>query len=457
MSSDYQEFINKKLAFMPPMGIDSKIRISEHLLPHAQDLSNWALRRGRSAIFADTGLTKTRMQIAWADAVHHHTGKDILILAPLAVAPQTVLEGLDCGVKIKHVHCADDVEPGISITNYNRLHLFDCSRFVGVVLDESQIIKNHTGKTLDYLLTVFAQTSYKLCCTATPSPNDYIELGTHAEFLGIRTRSEMLAEFFINDSLETQKWRLKGHAKKEFWKWVSSWAAMVRNPSDLGHDGSMYELPPLTVKQHVIKTPPKKGQLFSFEAQTLTDRRNARRESINERVAECASLVNGNDDIWLIWCELNAEGELLRKAIPDAVEVCGSDSEEFKEKTLLDFCQGKIRVLISKPKIAGIGLNMQVCHNVAFIGVTDSFQSYYQAIRRCWRFGQKMPVNVHVFSSDTEGAVVENLKRKELDADKMYEELKKYVSDSVRSEVLGVKEETIVYNRNVKIKLPEFI
>jgi len=456
MSSDYQEFINKKLAFMPSVGIDSKIRV-KGLFPHQEDLANWALRRGRAAIFADTGLGKSRILCAWADAVHHHTGKDILILAPLAVAPQTVQEGLQCGVKIKHVHCADDVEPGISITNYARLHLFDCSRFVGIVLDESSCIKHNNSKTLSHLLLSFAQTPYKLCCTATPSPNDFTELGTHAEFLGVRSHSEMLAEFFINDMKLANKWRLKGHAKVEFWKWVSSWGAMLRSPSDLGYDGSMYELPPLNIVQHVIETKPKDGNIFAIEAQTLTDRRGARRESIYQRVLECAEIVNNSSDIWLIWCELNAEGELLRKSIPGSIEVCGADSEEFKEKAMMDFAAGKIRVLISKSKIAGWGMNWQVCNNMAFVGVTDSFEAYYQSVRRCYRFGQKEQVNVHLFSCDTEGAVKDNLLRKEKRAKEMACELQSLVIDSVRSELLGFKKESNDYIPSVKIQLPGFL
>ncbi|MFA6066932.1 MAG: DEAD/DEAH box helicase [Candidatus Babeliaceae bacterium] len=456
MSSDYQEFINKKLAFMPSVGIDSKIRV-KGLFPHQEDLANWALRRGRAAIFADTGLGKSRILCAWADAVHHYTGKDILILAPLAVAPQTVQEGLQCGVKIKHVHCADDVEQGISITNYARLHLFDCSRFVGIVLDESSCIKHNNSKTLSHLLLSFAQTPYKLCCTATPSPNDFTELGTHAEFLGVRSHSEMLAEFFINDMKLANKWRLKGHAKVEFWKWVSSWGAMLRSPSDLGYDGSMYELPPLNIVQHVIETKPKDGNIFAIEAQTLTDRRGARRESIDQRVLECAEIVNNSSDIWLIWCELNAEGELLRKSIPGSIEVCGADSEEFKEKAMMDFAAGKIRVLISKSKIAGWGMNWQVCNNMAFVGVTDSFEAYYQSVRRCYRFGQKEQVNVHLFSCDTEGAVKDNLLRKEKRAKEMACELQSLVIDSVRSELLGFKKESNDYIPSVKIQLPVFL
>jgi hypothetical protein len=453
---EYTEFISKKLAHLPPTGMDKECRVKE-LFPHQRALVNWSLRRGRSANFSGTGLGKMRMEIAYADAVAHYQKTDVIGLCPLAVAAQIVEEAAKIGLTINHVHDDSEVRPGINITNYDRLHKFDLDRFGGMFGDESGIIKHHDSKTFDLMCQGFARTPFKLLATATPSPNDFTELGTHAEFLGIRSRSEMLAEFFVHDGGETQKWRLKGHARADFWKWVSSWAAMVRNPADLGFDGSMYQLPPLHTYQHTILTQADEGSLFAVEAQTLMERKQARKKSLFVRAAECAKIVNESPEIWLIWCELNSEADELKRLIPDAVEVRGSDKEEIKEKRLLDFAHGKTRVLISKSKIAGWGLNFQICNHMAFVGVTDSFESYYQSVRRSWRFGQHKPVHVHVFSADTEGAVLTNLQRKEKESDVMAAELTAIVSESVRNEVLGVNKESNIYAPDKKIIIPNFL
>lgn len=453
----YADYIGAKLASVPPSGIDAAHGLTG-LFPHQDDLVAWALRRGRCAIFADTGLGKTRMQIAWANTVHRETGRDCLILAPLAVAPQTVAEGESMGVKITHCLDGSDARPGINIANYERLHRLDPSRFGAVVLDESSCIKHHETKTLKALIDAFSATPYRLCATATPAPNDWTELGTHAEFLGIRSRTEMLAEFFVHDGAETQVWRLKGHARRAFWQWVASWGAMVRRPSDLGHDDSSYALPPLSVTQHAVKGPEiGGGMLFAMEAQTLMERRDARRESIAERVTACASLVNADRQPWVVWCDLNAEGDALRDAIPDAVEIRGADPLETKESRLADFAAGRIRVLITKPSIAGFGLNWQHCARMAFVGVTDSFEAYYQAVRRCWRFGQRRQVEVHIFASEREGAVVANLKRKEHDAMAMADALSEETLAAVRSNVLGSSRDSNPYIPSAKIIVPSFM
>lgn len=453
---DYHSFLSKKLSFGRFDGI-SVDGVPDWLFPHQQDLVRWALRRGRAAIFADTGLGKTRMQLSWADAVVARSGGDVLILAPLAVAEQTVEEGAAVGVTVTHCRSDDDVRRGINITNYERLHRFDASRFVGVVLDESSIIKHESSKTLQQLLNAFAETPYRLCATATPAPNDWTELGTHAEFLGVRSSTEMLCEFFVHDGGETQTWRLKKHARREFWRWVASWGALIRSPADLGHDDSAYQLPPLTVHQHTVEAVVPFGQLFAIEAQTLSDRRTARRESIEERVKACAEIVNESSNIWLVWCDLNAEGDALRAAIPGSVEIRGSDDVETKEQRLIDFAHGRIRVLISKPSICGFGLNFQVCHNMAFVGVTDSWEAYYQAVRRCWRFGQSSPVDVHIFCSESEGAVVANLARKESAAKAMQSELAAETLDAVRESVLGSSRESNTYQPEKRIAIPDWI
>jgi superfamily II DNA or RNA helicase len=422
-------------------------------------LTQWAARKGRAAIFADTGLGKTRIQVAWADAIHRTTGNDVLILAPLAVAAQTAAEGAQMSITVTHARDGSNARPGISITNYDRLHRFNASQFGAVVLDESSIIKHHDAKTLRVLMDSFAATPYRLCCTATPAPNDWTELGTHAEFLGVCTRAEMLSEYFTHDGGETQSWRLKGHARADFWRWVSSWGALVRSPEDLGFDGSAYRLPALHVEQITVNSDaePPPGELFATEAQTLSERRQARRDSLRHRVEACADLANSIREPWVIWCELNAEGDALVKAIPDAVEISGSDTPEHKERALADFAAGRIRVLVTKPKIAGFGLNWQHARRIGFVGVTDSWESYYQAIRRCWRFGQRREVYAYLFVSDQEGAVRANLERKERDALAMAADLSAETMASVRDEVLGQSRQTNVYQPQTTISIPAFL
>ena len=456
---NYAEFVHRKLESAQSCGFNPG-SLDYALMPHQESLVRWACRRGRAAIFADTGLGKSRMQIAWAHQVAAHTGKPVLILAPLAVAAQTVREGLTIGVNVTHCKDGADVFGPINITNYDRLHRFYCRRFSGVVLDESSVIKHHDSKTLAMLLDAFRDTQYKLCATATPAPNDWTELGTHAEFLGIRKQTEMLAEFFVHDAAETQVWRLKGHARSQFWRWVASWGALVRSPADLGFDASQYVLPKLVSHQHVIEqdhSPELTGDLFAKEAQTLMDRRNARRGSLVDRVRACADLVNANKEPWIVWCDLNAESEALCAAIPDAVEVRGSDTSETKEKRLTDFAEGRIRVLVSKPSICGFGLNWQHCARMAFVGVTDSWEAYYQAVRRCWRFGQKREVHVHVFASSAEGAVLSNLARKESDAKTMADAMSAETLGAIRAEILGASKETNFYHPRPIGFLPEFL
>lgn len=457
----YSEFIDRKLTSVPPTGIPhaGAALLPDGMFDFQRVLVSWALRRGRAAIFADTGLGKTRMQLAWADAVHRETGHDVLILAPLAVAQQTVMEGAEIGVKVKQCRDGSEVESGITITNYDRLHRFDTSRFGAVVLDESSVIKHHTSRTLALLLEAFDQTPFKLCATATPAPNDWTELGTHAQFLGICTQVEMLSEYFVHDGGDTQTWRLKGHAREQFWRWVASWAALVRKPSDLGFDDTRYNLPALHVFQHTTTTDaePEAGMLFALEASTLSERRKARRASLDARVQACAEMVNADQQPWIVWCDLNDEGDALRAAIPDAVEIRGSDDSDVKEQHLIDFAAGRIRVLITKPSIAGFGLNWQHCARMAFVGVTDSWEAYYQAVRRCWRFGQKREVEVHIFASDLEGAIVSNLQRKERDALAMADSLSAETHDAVMQEVTGNVRQSNPYSPSRTVEIPAWL
>jgi len=454
----YDEFVSRKLSTVPATGITREPSLPP-MFGHQSALTKWALRRGRAAIFADTGLGKTRMELAWGAEVSRYTNKPVLILAPLAVAPQTVLEGASVGIPVTICREAEDVRPGLNVTNYDRLHKFDCSIFGGIAPDESSIIKHHDAKTFRRMTDAFRDTPFKLPCTATPAPNDWSELGTHAEFLGVCTRAEMLAEFFTHDGGDTSVWRLKGHAKHAFWRWVCSWGALIRKPSDLGFDDSAYELPPLMLHEHLVETEASAdGMLFAMEAVTLSERRAARRASLEDRVAECASIVNAEaNEPWVVWCDLNAEGDALTKAINGAVQIAGADDTETKEDRLRAFAAGKFRVLVSKPSICGWGLNWQHSARMAFVGVTDSYEAYYQAVRRCWRFGQKRPVHVHIFASKAEGAVVANLKRKEREAHQMAESLSAETHDAVMAEVVGMTRQTNPYEATKAVSIPSFL
>ena len=352
-----------------------------------------------------------------------------------------------------------DLTPGINITNYDRLHKFDPTIFGGVVLDESGCIKHHDSKTFTALTEAYRNTPFKLPATATPAPNDWTELGTHAEFLGVCTRQEMLAEFFTHDGGETSVWRLKGHARQAFWQWVATWGAMIRKPSDLGFDDARYNLPALHIHQHSVDYElPMNGMLFATEAQTLSERRDARKASLEDRVAACAAIVNGEpNEPWVVWCDLNAEGDALTKAIDGAVQIAGADDTDTKERRLRDFAEGRARVLVSKPSICGWGLNWQHSARMAFVGVTDSYEAFYQAVRREWRFGQTRDVHVHVFASKAEGAVVANLKRKEREAGEMAEALSDETRDAVMQEVTGTRRETNTYNASQRVAVPAFL
>jgi hypothetical protein len=426
---NYSDFLETKRITIQPSGFSAD-SFNPNSFMFQKDITRWALERGKAAIFSDCGTGKSLMELDWADHVVQKYDKPVLIIAPLAVSKQTVREGQKFGIQAYLAAQQSDVtKPAIYVTNYEKLHHFDPSVFPGVVPDESSILKSYSGATRNLLVNMFAHTPMKLCATATPAPNDQMENGNHAEFLGILTRTEMLSTFFVHDGGDTSKWRLKGHAEEEYWKWICQWAVMLRQPSDLGYENKAFVLPPLHYHHHVVKSERNlDGFLFPVEAQTLLERRGARRNSLSERVELCASLVNGSTEPWLVWCDLNAEGDALTKLIPGAVQVAGRDRDEDKEDRLLGFAEGRYRVLVSKPSIAGHGLNLQACSNMAFVGLSDSWEQWYQAVRRCWRFGQKNEVNCHVITSEAEGAVVRNIRRKEADAARMAKEMVKHMS-----------------------------
>jgi DNA modification methylase len=441
---DYAEFLTtKRTEDLPDGRTVVADELHDGLFDFQRDIVAWALERGRAAVFAATGLGKTAMQLQWAA----HAGKTALIVAPLGVSRQTPREGEKFGVPVNVCREYADLRPGVNITNYERIEKFSPTGIDALVLDESSILKSFDGQTRRLLTDFGAAVPMRLCATATPAPNDYTELGTHAEFLDVMSMREMLSLYFTQDGNTTQKWRLKGHAEEDFWGWVATWAVALNKPGDVGRDeeDERFRLPALNVEQVVVEhaDPHATGTLFAMEASTLQERREARRNTLAERVRAAVDLVEAEpDEQWLIWCDLNSEAEAITKAIPDAVEVRGPDTPESKEAALLGFADGTIRVLVTKPSIAGFGMNWQRCARVVFVGLSDSFERYFQAVRRCWRFGQTRPVQVYVVTADVEGAVVRNIERKERQATKMMEQIVANMAERTREHL---RRDTMTY------------
>ena len=457
--SAYTDFLARKAIMDPATGIEPGV-LPAVLFPFQADIVRWALRRGRSALFAGTGLGKSLMELAWAEQVHRQTGRDILHLAPLAVSAQMQREADKFGIDAHLVAGQDDVRPGTNITNYQKLQHFDLSRFGGVILDESSILKSTDGHYRTRLIEACQQIPFRLAATATPAPNDFMELGNHAEFLGIMSYTDMLATFFTHDNGDTQKWRLKGHAESEFWKWMASWAVMLRKPSDLGYANDGYDLPPLHFTQHIVGVDYAPnldtGLLFPMQAETLQERISARRATVEDRVKLAAS-VTPTDRPFVWWCNLNSESEMLARIIPGAVETKGSDPDDVKERKLLDFTEGRIRVLVSKPSVCGFGMNWQHCADTGFVGLNDSFEQFYQAIRRFWRFGQTDAVNCHIIAAEIEGATVANIRRKEADADRMAAAMVMHMADLSSQAVRGMIRDRPNYDPQQPVQLPAFL
>jgi len=410
MTQGYRKFLSSKTRRLQPMGFEPR-DLSPMLKPWQAETVAWAVRRGRAALFEDCGLGKSFQQLEWAAQVHRHTGGNVIIHCPVGVRQQTLREAekFQIPVLVRIVDRQNDVKPGVSLVNYEKLHHFDPSQFGGVVLDESQILKNYTGKIKRKLLEAYARTPCRLACTATPAPNDRMELGNQADFLGVMPSNEMLSRWFINDTMKAGGYRLKRHAVDDFWRWCASWAICIEKPSDIGHSNEGYELPPLNTIEHLVEltddTPPA-GWLFDCGKISATNIHGRKRKSIPDRAAKAAEIVAAKPrDAWLIWCQTNYEADELRRHIPEAVEVRGNHSEAIKEERLLGFSAGEIRILLTKPTVAGLGMNWQHCHNVVFAGLNYSYEEYYQAIRRVWRFGQSSPVDVHLLSTPTEVAI----------------------------------------------------
>lgn len=459
----YEQFVEGKLVKRYKGGFEVG-EINPMAKPHQKLIIPHALKLGRYCVFADTGLGKTFMQVEIAHQVVLHTDEPVLIVAPLAVCAQTAdIESKKFGYKVTQISSTDEVDgAGIYITNYEKLldskskeSKIDTSIFVGVCLDESSILKNATSKTRIVLTDKFADTRYKFAFSATPAPNDLTELCTQCEWLGVMAESEVRAEFFINDQCETSKWRLKGHCKTKFWEFVSTWACYLSNPSQFGIDGSEYMLP--DINYHPVEVGAwddlNNGELINAAAQGLKEQRAVRKKSLQERCQAAADIVNAYPSKqWLIWCETNDESALLTSLIDDATEVKGATKDKDKADYMIGFGRGDVRVLVTKPSIAGFGMNWQNCHSVVFVGLTHSFEKYYQAVRRVWRFGQTKNVDVFIISHVLEGAIVDSIKRKEIQAKQLADNLSKLMSGSLTQRIASQD-----YNPTVTMQIPAWL
>jgi len=418
---DYDEFLATKAVSDPATGLASVPPLNPMLFDFQRDIVAWALCRGRAAIFAECGLGKGPMAMEWARCQPH----ECIIAAPLAVAQQFLREADKFGIELTYAKSHADIKTRLTVTNYERLDGFRLEQFGAVSLDESSILKSYMGKTKRHLVSAFSNTPFRLACTATPAPNDHMELGNHAEFLGAMDSTEMISRWFINDAMEAGNYRLKAHGSKDFWRWVSSWAVSAAKPSDIGpYSDDGFILPPLNIALKCIESPPPEGMLFhTGEVLSATQIHRTKRASAGERAAIAAQFANATDEQCLIWCDANYEADALAPLVRGGVEVRGSDAPERKEQALMDFADGKIRVLITKPSIAGFGMNFQGCHRVVFVGLSYSFESLYQALRRSWRFGQKSPVEVLIVESEAEMGIRANVERKMADHETMKAEM----------------------------------
>lgn len=449
---NYEDFLKSKRFVLESSGFDiDKSELNPMLYEFQKDIVRWALKKGKACIFADCGLGKTPMQLSWAHQVCTHAGGMVLILAPLAVADQTKREAEKFGYTAKVVESQSECISGINITNYEKMDRFVANEFVGVVLDESSILKSYSGKVRTAIIQNFHSVPYKLACTATPAPNDYMEIGNHSEFCGVMTRSEMLSMFFVHDGGQTSKWRLKGHATDVFWQWLATFSVFVDNPANIGYQVSGYDLPKLNINEIIVD-----GNEPIKESLTLTERREARKESLELRCKKAAKLVNSSNEQWLVWCDLNDESARLSELISESVEVKGSDKSEYKSNSMLAFSDGTVKCLITKPKIAGFGMNWQNCHNMIFTGLSDSYEQYYQAVRRCWRFGQEKPVNVYIIISAKEGCVKENIERKQCDFQKMQSEMTELTKEITKKELKSTCRISTPYEPTKEMKLPDW-
>lgn len=460
--SDYQKFIESKRRKLQPMGFDvPEESLNGCLFDWQRRTVHWALRRGRAALFEECGLGKTLQQLAWAEQVVRKTNRPVVLHCPVGVRSQTLREAekFAIGVDVRIANDATQVCSGINLVNYEKLHHFDTSVFAGVVLDESSILKNYVGKVKRQLIEGYRHTPYRLACTATPSPNDHVELGTHAEFLGICEREDMLSKYFVHDGGDTSKWRLRGHARQHFWEWVASWAVCISKPSDVGGDDSGYDLPPLHVERHFVDVDEQQapeGFLFNTSGLSATTIHQEKRLTCDARADRVAELVGQQGGFVVVWCDTNYEADALLDRIDGAIEVRGSHSERAKEQALQSFSDGDCKRLITKPSVAGFGMNWQHCNHQVFAGLSYSFEAYYQAVRRCWRFGQERAVNVDIVLAETESALQSAVASKESDHRLMQDEMAIAMQTATRRE-LGIDKGKAVYEPRRSVTLPAFL
>lgn len=434
---DYPTFLATKRRAVEPAGFEPG-ELPPAMKGHQEAGARWACRMGRCGVFFDTGLGKTLMEFAILDQIVKRHNKPTLLFEPLGVVDQAIEEAAKFGIEGVRVarRQSDVTGPGIWVTNYQKLHNFEGGAFVGTALGEASILKSHDGKTRTALVNAFAATPYRFCLTAVPAPNDHEELGNYCEFLGVMSRVEMLSSYFIHDTADTSEWRLKGHAEGEFWRWVASWAILCRKPSDLGFADDGYDLPPLHVEEHWVACAAQEGQLIPAAETTLTGQRKARKVTLAGRVSTASEIVANADGPVLVWCELNAEGDALEKCMVECVQVAGKDADDAKIEKARRWKAGEVRTMISKCSVFGHGMNWQHCSEMVFVGLSHSYEQFYQAVRRCWRYGQTKPVTVHVVTSDLEAKVLANVKAKQSDHERMVEGMLKHTR-SVNREQLG--------------------
>lgn len=454
----YERFLESKRILAPTRGFRvPREQLNQKSFEWQKDITTRALDVGKFATLQATGTGKTLIQLDWADQVCRKTDSDVLIAAPLCVSLQTKREGDKFGIPATLCRSRDDVKRGINITNYEMLKHFNPAHFKGIVLDESSRLKDRQSKTAVNLIEWFKDAPYKLAASATPSPNDHAELGSHAEFLDVLTRSQMLAMFFEHDGGNTAKWDLKGHARKAFWKWMASWSVCMNTPGDLGYPDDGFILPPLNIEEHIVKVDQSvatEGCLFRCPDLSSTGLHKELRLTAVDRAKRVVELVRAKpDEQWLIWTNTNHEADALKKMLPEVLEVRGSDKTEKKEQAILGFLDGNVQYLLSKASIFGMGLNLQCCHNMAFYGMSYSFELVWQAIRRCWRFGQLYPVNAHIVIAETEGPVLQAQRRKQ----RQFEELQKGMVEAMRDEQLKTSRKETNYGHFMKTQIPGWL
>ena len=443
------------------MGFDPVGELNKNLFDWQATVVDWAVRRGRAALFEECGLGKTLQQLAWGEQVVRKTNKPVILHCPVGVRQQTMREaekfGIGCEVKVCNE--SSDVITGINLVNYEKIHHFDTSVFAGVVLDESSILKNALGKTKKLLVQSYRQTPYRLACTATPSPNDHIELGSHAEFIGVCEREDMLSKYFVHDGSDTSKWRLRGHAVKHFWSWVATWAVCIGKPSDIGGDDDGFSLPPLDIQRHIVAVDQRTdvdGLLFNVAGISATTIHEEKRLTCDSRCDKVAELVSDIDRPVVIWCDTNYESDALMKRMPEATEIRGTHNEKTKEERLNSFASGETKKLITKPSVAGFGMNWQHCNHQVFAGLSYSFEAYYQAVRRCWRFGQERSVNVDIVLAESESALQSAIANKETDHRLMQSGMAAAMKTATWKQI-GLDTGKVQYEKGHDMNLPSFL